>query len=196
MNWIEVALPPMGFSRQENGVGCHFLLQGIFPTQGLNPGLPHCGWVLYQLSYQGTLKQVKQQVIFSSRFLPISSSCHRVPHDKIGGWTTTGGHRVPQRPSYMMETIHAVARQPGGHSHSCKCAPRPSIARMKSNMNCPLRFLSWQSGPLPTTPHPPSPQLFIKEGRGSETQPFHGARGCGITEKYSREKVILPCATL
>ena len=24
------------------GVGCHFLLQGIFPTQGLNPGLPHC----------------------------------------------------------------------------------------------------------------------------------------------------------
>ena len=24
------------------GVGCHALLQGIFPTQGLNPGLPHC----------------------------------------------------------------------------------------------------------------------------------------------------------
>ena len=133
---------PWNSPGQDTGVGSHSLLQGIFPTQGLNPGLPHCGWVLYQLSYQGTLKQVKQQVIFSSRFLPISSSCHRVPHDKIGGWTTTGGHRVPQRPSYMMETIHAVARQPGGHSHSCKCAPRPSIARMKSNMNCPLRFLS------------------------------------------------------
>ena len=27
-------------------VGCHFLLQGIFPTQGLNPGLPHCGRIL------------------------------------------------------------------------------------------------------------------------------------------------------
>ena len=29
------------------GVGCHALLQGIFPTQGLNPGLPHCRWILY-----------------------------------------------------------------------------------------------------------------------------------------------------
>ena len=30
---------PMGFPRQEYGVGSHFLLQGIFPTQGLNPSL-------------------------------------------------------------------------------------------------------------------------------------------------------------
>ena len=28
-------------------VGCHALLQGIFPTQGLNPGLPHCRQTLY-----------------------------------------------------------------------------------------------------------------------------------------------------
>ena len=34
------------------GVGCHFLLQGIFPTQGSNPGLPHCRLTLYHLSYQ------------------------------------------------------------------------------------------------------------------------------------------------
>ena len=31
----------MGFSRQEYGVGCYALFQGIFPTQGLNPGLLH-----------------------------------------------------------------------------------------------------------------------------------------------------------
>ena len=36
------------------GVGCHFLLQGIFPTQGLNLGLPHCGRTLYPLSHQGS----------------------------------------------------------------------------------------------------------------------------------------------
>ena len=39
--------PSMGFSRQKycksTGVGCHFLLQGIFPTQGSNPGLPIAG---------------------------------------------------------------------------------------------------------------------------------------------------------
>ena len=31
-----------------------FLLQGIFPTQGSNPGLPHCRWILYQLSHKGS----------------------------------------------------------------------------------------------------------------------------------------------
>ena len=32
-------------------LGSLSLLQGIFPTQGLNPGLPHCRRILYQLSY-------------------------------------------------------------------------------------------------------------------------------------------------
>ena len=39
---------------KNTGVGCQFLLQGIFPTQGLNPGLPHCTLILYHLSHQGT----------------------------------------------------------------------------------------------------------------------------------------------
>ena len=30
------------------------LCQGIFPTQELNPSLPHCRWILYQLSHQGS----------------------------------------------------------------------------------------------------------------------------------------------
>ena len=33
-------------------VGCHALLQGIFPTQGLNAGLPHCRRILNHLSHQ------------------------------------------------------------------------------------------------------------------------------------------------
>ena len=39
---------------QNTGVGCHTLLQGIFPTQGLNPGLPHCRQILYHLSHKGS----------------------------------------------------------------------------------------------------------------------------------------------
>ena len=35
---------------QKTGVGSHSLLQGVFPTQGLNSGLPHCRKILYQLS--------------------------------------------------------------------------------------------------------------------------------------------------
>ena len=38
------------------GMGCHALLQGIFPTQGLNPGLLHCRQILYCLSHQGNPK--------------------------------------------------------------------------------------------------------------------------------------------
>ena len=38
---------------KNTGVGCHALLQGIFPTQGPNPDLPHCRQILYWLSHQG-----------------------------------------------------------------------------------------------------------------------------------------------
>ena len=37
---------------KNTGVGCHALLQGIFPTQGSVPGLLHCRWILYHLSHQ------------------------------------------------------------------------------------------------------------------------------------------------
>ena len=37
-SWL---LRPWDSPGKNTGVGCHFLLQGIFPTQGLNPGLPH-----------------------------------------------------------------------------------------------------------------------------------------------------------
>ena len=41
---------------KNTGVGNLSLLQRIFPTQELNWGLPHCRWILYQLSYQGSLR--------------------------------------------------------------------------------------------------------------------------------------------
>ena len=37
---------------KNTGVGCHAFLQGISPTQGSNPGLPHCRWILYRLNQQ------------------------------------------------------------------------------------------------------------------------------------------------
>jgi len=39
---------------KNTGVGGHALLQGIFLTQGLNPGLPHYRQILYHLSHQGS----------------------------------------------------------------------------------------------------------------------------------------------
>ena len=52
---------PTGFSVHVDspgkniGLGCHALFQGIFSTQGSNPGLPHCKWIIYYLSHQGSL---------------------------------------------------------------------------------------------------------------------------------------------
>ena len=55
--WTITSKPPlsMGFSSKSTGVGCHFLLQGIFLTQGSNPGLLHCRQALYHLSHQGRI---------------------------------------------------------------------------------------------------------------------------------------------
>ena len=39
---------------KNTGVGSLSLLQGIFPTQGLNQGLLHCRWILYQLNHEGS----------------------------------------------------------------------------------------------------------------------------------------------
>ena len=64
MNWIESlpvisdTLTPHGLYSSWNspgqnaGMGSLCLLQGIFPTQGSNPGLPHCRWILYQLNHK------------------------------------------------------------------------------------------------------------------------------------------------
>ena len=41
-------LHPGDFLGKSTGVGCYFLLQGIFPTQGLNPGLSHCRQMLWE----------------------------------------------------------------------------------------------------------------------------------------------------
>ena len=43
-----------GSPGKNTGVGCHALCQGIFPAQGLNPGLLHCRRILYPLRHQGS----------------------------------------------------------------------------------------------------------------------------------------------
>ena len=52
--WPYGLYSPWNSLGQNPGVGSHSLLQGIFPTQGSNPGLPHCRQILHQLSYQGS----------------------------------------------------------------------------------------------------------------------------------------------
>ena len=70
--WCPILLQPCGLlptrllclwdsPGKNKGVVCHFLLQGIFPTQGLNLHLvclSHCRWILYPLNHQGSLSSI------------------------------------------------------------------------------------------------------------------------------------------
>ena len=58
--WPHGLYIPWNSPGQNTGVGSLSLLQGIFPTQGSNPGFPHCMWILYQLSYQGSPRAKSQ----------------------------------------------------------------------------------------------------------------------------------------
>ena len=59
---------PWNSPGQNTGVGSLSLLQGIFPTQGSNPCLPHCRWILYQLSHKGSVRsdQISHSVVSDS----------------------------------------------------------------------------------------------------------------------------------
>ena len=76
---------------KNTGVGCHTLLQGILPTQGSNPGLPHCRWTL------PAEPPGKPSNIYFSRFSPCLSlgfSKSQLCQDfstwalNIGGWVS------------------------------------------------------------------------------------------------------------
>ena len=76
--WDPMGCSPPGSSvrgdspSKNTAVGCHALLQRIFPTQGLNPGFPHYRWIIYHLSHQGSpriLEWVAHPFILQGIFL-------------------------------------------------------------------------------------------------------------------------------
>ena len=79
--WHHRLYSPWNSPGQNNGVGSLSLLQGIFPTQGLKLGLPHCRWILYHLSHQGKEKWSSSVVSDSLRPMDYSlpgSSVHGI----------------------------------------------------------------------------------------------------------------------
>ena len=53
---------------KNTGVGCHSILQRIFPTQAENPGLPHCRKILYHLSHQESVKSSMEIAYYAQTF--------------------------------------------------------------------------------------------------------------------------------
>ena len=76
-------------SGKNTGVGCHFLLQGIFPTQGSNPGLPHWRQILYWLSHQGSLNfciNVKKKKNWSKEYVLCNSTYIKFKNRGLAWW--------------------------------------------------------------------------------------------------------------
>ena len=78
LSHVQPFATPWNSPDQNTGMGILFLLQGIFPTQGSNPGLPHCRQILYQLSHKGSSRILEWVAYpFSSRSSP--------PRNQTGG---------------------------------------------------------------------------------------------------------------
>ena len=90
-------LCPWDFLGKSTGVGCCFLLLGIFPTQGSNPGLPHCRQMLYCLSHHSSVL------------------AWRIPGTgEPGGLWSMGSHRVGHDWSDLAVSMGCIA---GNHYH-------------------------------------------------------------------------------
>ena len=99
------SLYPWNFPGKNAGVGCHFLLQGIFPIQGSNLGLLHWWQTLYHLSHQESSKTVKVLVAQSCPTLcdPVDSrmpgsSLHGISQARILEWVAISSSKESSQP--------------------------------------------------------------------------------------------------
>ena len=81
---------PWNSPSQNTGVSSLSLLQGIFPTQGLNPGLPHCKRILYQLSHKKKYRNDESEPLMIEKETRILDR-EEVLHCSEGWWADCQG---------------------------------------------------------------------------------------------------------
>ena len=131
-----------GFSGKNIAMGCHALLQGIFPIQGLKTGLPHCRQFLYQLSYLGN----PPFTVFLCKFLPHSLFCLLF----MGCLTDLSPSRFHFSSFFLCLSFSTssslpcqqLCRPPLWNLHFCK-APDPCVGEV----TCSWEFFSPKSHP-------------------------------------------------
>ena len=117
-------------------VSCHALLQEIFPTQGSNPGVPHCRQILYWLSHQGSPSlqiEVVSELQFSSYSLYIQGSLFLLRHPKH-----THTNFIPQRLKTISKARTFTVQI---------CLSHPS--KLQSRQGKEKIIYIWMQGPLP-----------------------------------------------
>ena len=128
---VQLFVIPWNSPGQNTGVGSHSLLQVIFPTQGSNPGLPHCRRNLYQLRHREDLSFCGAQAT-----CPGSSPQPGGPHldsQPLSGWiilalpsfSTVHPHDSVQRPAG-----HCLKQHSDPHSHAPGLSPETEAAEL------------------------------------------------------------------
>ena len=121
---------------QNTGVGSHSLLQGIFPTQGLSPGLLHFRQILYQLSHQGSSRILEWGAYPFSRGSSQPRNWTRVSCI-AGGFFTSWATWEAQA---IKEFLLGLEQPKGGHNQIYvsllfwKCQPRHKDQKKKKKM--------------------------------------------------------------
>ena len=111
-------------------VDCHALFQEIFPTQGSNPGLPHCMWIVYRLNHQGSPRILeKVAFLFSRETLRPHISC--LPYTS---WRQLLAKKVFTHLSFIFLAKHFIP-----HPILVNAAPSPCLAHADSfNVSIPI----------------------------------------------------------
>ena len=126
LSGVQLFATPWDFPDQNTGVGSHSLLQGIFPTRGSNPGLPHCRRVLYHCCHLGssqrwtcrTRVQISDVLITQSCLTlcdpmdysqPVSS-VHGISQVRIPEWVAIPFFRASSQPRDRTQVLWIAGR--------------------------------------------------------------------------------------
>ena len=134
--WPTRFLCPWDSPGKNSGLGRHSLLQGIFPTQESNPGLPHCRQILYQVEEKSPISQRNSSApgLPGATLLP---SAPVPPTRPIPTWAALTRHPSPLKPQHahrlrdmsldaqFSRAWALVTWLDGGDSHLCRKTPSP-----------------------------------------------------------------------
>ena len=135
--WPSRLLQPWNIPGKSTAVGCHLLLQGIFPTQGSNPGLPLCRQTVCHLSHQWFGQK--------SHFLTRGSLCLQVLSPPLGHIT-----------SYLEISTSACLPRTLSLRQLLGCSQRCLIQLCVSRRRWSVSFVGWTRAALTVTARAPS----------------------------------------
>ena len=149
---------PWNSPGQNTEVGSHSLLQGIFPSQGWNPGLPHCGRILYCVSHQGS-PNTTSWLIFTECWQSVKNflSWRAYIHMHISQWLIHSYHysqmgfshmcKVCDRCSCVYTCVHIHVYIYAQFMCECGCVSKMNCASVPLCVCCSLHTVSISVGP-------------------------------------------------